>query len=77
VLAIDGIENYTDNHLSIMNSGGELVYEARNYGINGNVFDGHSNKSGNLQKSGTYYYSLEYKDGLETKRKTGYIILKY
>ncbi|SDE51502.1 gliding motility-associated C-terminal domain-containing protein [Mucilaginibacter pineti] len=76
-LTIDGIENYADNHLSIMNSGGQLVYETRNYGVNGNVFDGHSNKSGTLQKSGTYYYSLEYKDGLETKRKTGYIILKY
>jgi gliding motility-associated-like protein len=76
-LTIDGIENYTDNHLSIMNSGGGLVYDVRNYGVNGKVFDGHSNKGGNLQKSGTYYYSLEYKDGNETKRKTGYIILKY
>ncbi|MGF7040599.1 cadherin-like beta sandwich domain-containing protein [Mucilaginibacter lappiensis] len=76
-LTIDGIENYTDNHLSIMNSGGGLVYDVRSYGVNGKVFDGHSNKGGNLQKSGTYYYSLEYKDGNETKRKTGYIILKY
>ena len=75
--ALSGIENYTDNHLLIMNSGGGLVYDVRSYGVNGKVFDGHSNKGGNLQKSGTYYYSLEYKDGNETKRKTGYIILKY
>jgi len=40
------------------------------------VFDGHSN-DGKLQQAGTYFYSLEYKVGNETKRKTGYIILKY
>jgi gliding motility-associated-like protein len=74
---IDGIENYADNHLSIMNAGGMLVYDVQGYGSNGNVFDGHSNKNGAMQKPGTYYYSLEYKDGKETKRKTGYIILKY
>jgi gliding motility-associated-like protein len=77
VFIIDGIENYADNHLSIMNAGGMLVYDVQGYGSNGNVFNGHSNKNGVMQKPGTYYYSLEYKDGNETKRKTGYIILKY
>ncbi len=77
VLSIDGIENYTDNHLSIMNTGGQLIYDIKGYGTAGNVFDGHSNKTGNLQKPGTYYYSLEYKDGNDKKRKTGYIVLKY
>jgi len=77
VFTIDGIGNYADNHLSIMNAGGLLVYDVQSYGSNGNVFDGHSNKNGTMQKPGTYYYSLEYKDGNETKRKTGYIILKY
>jgi gliding motility-associated-like protein len=77
VFIIDGIENYADNHLSIMNAGGVLIYDVQGYGSNGNVFDGHSNKNSTMQKPGTYYYSLEYKDGNETKRKTGYIILKY
>ncbi|QEC79664.1 cadherin-like beta sandwich domain-containing protein [Mucilaginibacter ginsenosidivorax] len=77
VFTIDGIENYADNRLSIMNAGGALVYDVKGYGSNGNLFDGHSNKNGVMQKPGTYYYSLEYKDGNETKRKTGYIILKY
>jgi gliding motility-associated-like protein len=76
-LNIEGIEKYTDNHLSIMNAAGALVYDVKGYGSNGNLFDGHSNKSGSRQKPGTYYYSLEYKDGAETKRKTGYIVLKY
>ncbi|WP_419788926.1 cadherin-like beta sandwich domain-containing protein [Mucilaginibacter sp. FT3.2] len=76
-LNIEGIEKYVDNHLSIMNAGGALVYDVKGYGSNGNLFDGHSNKNGSLQKPGTYYYSLEYKDGNETKRKTGFIILKY
>jgi gliding motility-associated-like protein len=77
VFIIDGIENYADNRLSIMNAGGVLIYDVQGYGSNGNVFDGHSNKNSAMQKPGTYYYSLEYKDGNETKRKTGYIILKY
>ncbi|MCS3732494.1 cadherin-like beta sandwich domain-containing protein [Mucilaginibacter dorajii] len=77
ILTIDGIENHTNNHLSIMNAGGVLVYDVKGYGTNGNVFDGHSNKTGTMQKPGTYYYSLEYADGKETKRKTGYIIIKY
>ncbi len=77
VLSIDGIENYADNHLSIMNTGGQLIYDTKGYNTGGNVFDGHSSKTGVLQKTGTYYYSLEYKDGNDTKHKTGYIVLKY
>jgi hypothetical protein len=76
-LVIDGIADRADNHLSIMNAGGVLVYDVKGYGSQGNLFDGHSSKSGKLQKPGTYYYSLEYNDGKTIKRKTGFIILKY
>jgi gliding motility-associated-like protein len=76
-LIIDGINKYPDNHLAIMDAAGRLVYNAKGYGVNGNLFDGHSNKNGSLQKPGTYYYSLEYNDGKTVKRKTGFIILKY
>lgn len=75
-LTIDGLTN-TDNQLSIMNGSGILVFETKGYGSSGNVFDGHSNKNGSLQNAGTYFYSLDYKDGDTNKHKTGYIILKY
>jgi gliding motility-associated-like protein len=77
-LAIEGVSAYPDNKLSIMNASGALVFETKGYGTTGsNLFDGHSNKNGSLLKPGTYFYALEYRVDKESKRKTGYIILKY
>jgi gliding motility-associated-like protein len=76
-LNIEGITNYPDNKLMIMNRNGVLVYEAKGYDNSSRKFDGHSNKTGTLQQPGTYFYSLEYKAGGVSKRKTGFIILKY
>ncbi|MEO6977557.1 MAG: gliding motility-associated C-terminal domain-containing protein, partial [Mucilaginibacter sp.] len=77
VLVIDGIAAYPDNKLQIMSRNGALVYEAKGYDNATKAFDGHSSTNGKLQQAGTYFYSLEYKDGGETKRKTGFIVLKY
>jgi len=76
VLTIDGIISHPDNQLSVINANGTLIYHTIAYGTKGNVFDGHSS-NGTLQKPGTYYYILEYKDGSATIRKTGYIVIKY
>jgi gliding motility-associated-like protein len=77
-LYIEGISAYPGNKLSIMNTSGALVFEARDYGKDGNnIFNGHSNKTGALLKPGTYFYSLEYQVNKAAKRKTGYIIIKY
>ncbi|RYU91634.1 T9SS type B sorting domain-containing protein [Mucilaginibacter terrigena] len=73
---IEGITAYPDNKLQIINRNGNLVYEARGYDNANKTFDGHAS-NGKLQQPGTYFYSLEYKVGKETKRKTGYIVLKY
>ncbi len=59
-----------------MSRSGELIYEVKGYDNQNKVFDGHST-NGKLQQPGTYFYSLEYKSGNETKRKTGYFVLKY
>jgi len=74
---IDGITKYPDNKLLIMNRNGTLVYEAKGYDNSSKVFDGHSNKNGQLQLPGTYFYSLDYTVGGIIKHKTGFIILKY
>ena len=76
VLTIDGITTHPDNSLSIMNTDGSVVYAAKGYDNTSKVFDGHD-KHGNMQKPGTYFYLLQYKEGDQTKQKTGYIILKY
>jgi gliding motility-associated-like protein len=75
-LTIQGINAFPENTVRIMNRNGDVVYEARGYDNESKAFDGHSSK-GTLQQAGTYFYSVEYKKGTETKRKTGYMVLKY
>jgi gliding motility-associated-like protein len=77
ILTIDGITNYPDNKLSIMSRGGALIYEAKGYDNHTKFFDGHSSKTGKMQQAGTYFYSLDYKVDGVTKRKTGFIVLKW
>jgi gliding motility-associated-like protein len=73
---IDGINAFPENTVKVMNRNGDVIYEAKGYDNESKAFDGHSSK-GTLQQAGTYFYSVEYKKGDETKRKTGYIIIKY
>jgi len=76
VLTIDGITSYPDNTLRIMNRAGATVFEIKGYDNSTKVFDGRSN-NGTMQTPGTYFYTLEYKDNQKTKRKTGFIVIKY
>jgi hypothetical protein len=57
------IIDYPDNRLMVMNCSGVLVYEAKGYDNSSKKFDGHSNKTGQIQQPGTYFYSLENKVG--------------
>ena len=76
-LVIDGILAYPDNKLSIMNRNGQLVFETKGYDNSNKIFDGHSNKTGQMQLPGTYFYQLEYTVKGVTKHKTGYLVMKY
>ncbi|RCH55706.1 hypothetical protein DJ568_07420 [Mucilaginibacter hurinus] len=76
VLTITGIEAYADNTLQIINNKGTQVAAITGYNNQTNAFDGR-NRSGMLQLPGTYFYLLQYKDGKETRLKSGYFILKY
>ncbi len=76
-LVIDNIWNYPDNHLTIVDRNGMVVYEAKGYDNITKPFDGHSTVNGKLQQSGTYFYSLDYIVKGEDHHTTGFIILKY
>jgi len=76
-LVIENISRYPDNKLSIMNRNGQLIYEAKGYDNNSKIFDGHSNKNGQMQLPGTYFYQLDYTVSGIIKHKTGFIVLKY
>ncbi|OOQ59962.1 cadherin-like beta sandwich domain-containing protein [Mucilaginibacter pedocola] len=73
---IEGITAFPENTVRVMNRNGDVVYEAKGYDNQGTAFDGHGSK-GTMQQPGTYFYSIEYKKGAETLRKTGYLVLKY
>jgi len=76
-LQIDNISQYPDNKLMIMDRNGQLIFDASGYNNSSKVFDGHSNKTGQMQLPGTYFYQLEYTVKGITKYKTGFLVLKY
>jgi gliding motility-associated-like protein len=76
-LQIDNITSYPNNKLSVMNRNGQLIFEATGYDNSTKTFDGHSNKNGQMQLPGTYFYQLAYTVKGTIKYKTGFIILKY
>ncbi|OOQ57039.1 cadherin-like beta sandwich domain-containing protein [Mucilaginibacter pedocola] len=73
---IEGITAFPENIVRVINRTGEVVYEAKGYDNQGIAFDGHNSK-GAMQQPGTYFYSVEYKKGNQTIKKTGYLVLKY
>jgi gliding motility-associated-like protein len=75
-LAITGINAYPDNTVKVMNRNGDVIYQAKGYDNTNVAFDGRNSK-GVLQQPGTYFYSVEYKEGGQIKRKTGYLVIKY
>ncbi len=62
-----GIEYYPNNSLTVINRWGKKVYEAKNYGIDGNpiFWDGKSNVGGGNSDlpTGTYFYVLDLGNG--------------
>ncbi|HVW94508.1 MAG TPA: MBG domain-containing protein, partial [Mucilaginibacter sp.] len=76
-LYIEGIRNYPQNEVTIVNRNGVTIWQGTNYDNSGHVFDGHSNITGVLQQGGTYFYKVEYTVNGERRQKTGYIVLKY
>ncbi|TSD66272.1 T9SS type B sorting domain-containing protein [Inquilinus sp. KBS0705] len=76
VLTIANIQNYPQNKLMLVNRNGDKVFELDGYDNNSKVFDGHSNLTRKLLASGTYFYTLAYKQKGIVKHKTGYVLIK-
>jgi gliding motility-associated-like protein len=77
-LIIEGIKDYPENKLQILNRNGILVFEVENYDNALNTFQGISNTRslpGNLP-IGTYFYLLKYKDKGEWKTKQGWFVMR-
>jgi gliding motility-associated-like protein len=76
VLVIDGVRNYPDNKLIVMDKNGANISEITGYDNAGKAFDGHASKTKAMQKNGTYFYVFEYNDNGEVKHIAGYFLLK-
>lgn len=70
---IDAIEQTKENRVTIFNRWGDVVFEISNYNNTTRVFTG-QNKNGQNLPSGTYFYKIEFKQGLSSL--TGFISLK-
>jgi gliding motility-associated-like protein/uncharacterized repeat protein (TIGR02543 family) len=73
---IEGINAYPENEVRIVTRSGNLVYEQKGYDNDNIVFSGKTN-NGDQLPSGTYYYSLRYKQNGEWLQKKGYFVLRY
>ena len=76
IMIIRNIEMYPENELYIFNRWSQTIFETKNYGSNGNVFDGRHQKTSRILPVGTYFYLFTYKNkyGLIVKRK-GYLYI--
>jgi gliding motility-associated-like protein len=75
-LLIEGVQDYPNNHVSIINRNGIKVFDTTNYDNKNNVFVGKS-KSGDHLPAGTYFYLVDYSVGDQQNHITGYFVLRY
>lgn len=77
VLTITNVEKYPVNKVTLLNNGGDKIFEISGYDNVNKVFKGYSNITGKLQQPGTYFYLLQYTDGRINKTSSGYFVIKY
>ncbi|MGZ3831922.1 MAG: beta-propeller fold lactonase family protein [Mucilaginibacter sp.] len=77
ILKFDGIIDFPDNKVVLVNANGVKIYEQSGYDNGARAFDGHSNITGMLLQQGTYFYMVEYNENGTTRRIKGYFIIKY
>jgi len=75
-LYIEGIQNFPDNHVKIINRNGDKVYGTVGYNNKDVAFTG-KDSSGHYLPAGTYFYLIDWTAGDEKNHITGYFVLKY
>jgi gliding motility-associated-like protein len=75
-LYIEGIQNFPDNHVKIINRNGDKVFAITGYNNKNLVFSGKDN-SGHSLPAGTYFYLIDWTAGGDNYHITGYFVLKY
>ncbi|OCX52481.1 hypothetical protein BEL04_13545 [Mucilaginibacter sp. PPCGB 2223] len=75
-LYIEGLQNFPDNHVKIINRNGDKVFALTGYNNKDLVFSGKDN-SGHYLPAGTYFYLIDWTAGGEQNHITGYFVLKY
>lgn len=77
-LLIEGIQEFTNNSVKLINRDGIIVFNTRGYDNEKVRFDGHSSNNSSYLPEGTYFYIIEYTNKAgESRRKTDFIVLKY
>jgi gliding motility-associated-like protein len=72
ILRIKNIELYPNNEVIIFNRWGDRVFSKTGYDNDTKAFRGDSN-NGTRVPSGTYFYSIDLKDGSPNAKTTGYL----
>lgn len=72
-MTIQNIEFYPDNHVTIHNRWGDLVFDVIGYDNDQNSFKGISKNGGELP-AGTYFYTIDLGNGSD--KQTGYLVLR-
>ncbi|MFC3197644.1 Ig-like domain-containing protein [Parapedobacter deserti] len=75
-LMIEGIRDYPDNRVSIINRNGSVVWEASGYDNDRVAFRGVGTGQ-QLLPAGTYFYIVEIGTGSGTEYRKGYFVLRY
>ncbi len=75
VLQIDGIEQYPDNRVVIVDRNGQVLYDVRGYNNSQVSFNGRV--GGKAIPAGTYFYLVEVKVNGKWEPYKGYFVLKY
>ncbi len=69
-LVIEGIEDFSDNKVTIFDKSGRVLQEIEGYDNKGWVFTGEDHRDG------TYYYYIDVNDGGEWKREKGFFVIR-
>jgi len=75
-LYIEGIQNFPDNHVKIINRNGDKVYGSVSYNNKDVAFTG-KDSSGHYLPAGTYFYLIDWTVAGDNYHITGYFVLKY